>query len=1393
MFRFVRFIGLVVLSAAFVLLPAESVQADTITFSNITSGSLSSEVMTLSGGWRWRSMYGNGHMHQGTGNPSPGLYIHTSCCSTPYRMDRTDGQPFSLNSMWGSGGASGTITSSGGGSQSLHSGTNTFSGSQWTNVTWIEWIAGGGDIDNVVVNSCGGAPSVSAGGPYSVNEGGSVSVSASGSSISSWAWDLDGNGSYETGGQSVTFNSGSYDGPGSRSIAVQGTNNCGSGTSSATVNISNVAPTINSVSAPNGLEGSVVSFSASASDPGPDTLSYLWNFGDGNNGSGANTQHSYSGDGTYTVTLTVSDGDGGTATQSQTVSVSNGDPIISNLVGDASGSEGSTLSWTVLASDPGGDPLTYSWDFGDGSAPVVNGSLPVVNHAYVNEGSYTLQVTVSDGQGGSASSLMTVTVGNSAPLLSALTGDTSGNEGDTYSFSVSASDPGSGDVLSYSWNFGDGSAVVTTSHGSVSHVFADNGTFGVTVTVSDNASPPASDSTTLLVSVSNVAPNLTSVNAPSGDEGTALSYSASASDPGADTLVYTWAMGDGTTLTGASVTHSYGDEGTYSLSLTVNDGDGGTDTASATIQIANVSPTISSAVMPSGDEGQNLIFSAIATDPGNDTLVYSWDFGDGTTDTGALVTHVFADNGNFSVLLTVSDGDGGSDTNTGNVTITNVAPSIDTLVGPSNADEGEAVTFSATTTDPSSTDTANMSYTWSWGDGTSDSSGASPIHAFPDDGNFTVVLSVNDGTDTVTQSHSVVVANVAPEFISTPPATAQEGVVYSYLPVIDDPGDEVFTWSLASSAPPSMTMDPASGELSWTPDYADSLTGTFAVTLTVDDGDGASDVQTWTIEVTFLDADGDGLSDSWEVDNGLDPNDPGDSGADPDGDGLSNSQEYAAGQNPNSFDGPDAPVPLTPLTGEEAVEVTPDLITSNAVDPQGDVLLYEFEVWADANLTVVVSSSGWIAEDAVETFWKVDTPLAENGVYWWRTRAADPNVEGPWSDVQEFMVNISNEAPGAPVAVYPVEGQVVADVTPAMQWAAAVDVDQDELSYTVHIYDSDGETIVAEASELAIAEGEVNGSWDVDVALDEDTVYSWSVMATDEHGLEGPWSELESFLYTLDNGAPEGVALISPEDGSSTPERSPVLVASEGADPEGGALEYIFEVDSVDSFDGSDYATATVTGSGTGTVEWDLGEDGVELPQNAVAYARVSAVDEVGIASVPHTISFEVRGENDPPPVPELLSPVDGATEESVTPVLEAGNVIDPEGDLVFYDFIVATDPELSDVVAGGEGLGLLGGTGPAATDGATSWQVDSNLNGDLYWSARAVDEFGEASEWAAPFALKVEGGEPNVEVPEDVLGGGALEGCDCSMGSADGGLPVRALALLALFMVPITLRRRRR
>lgn len=64
----------------------------------------------------------------------------------------------------------------------------------------------------------------------------------------------------------------------------------------------------------------------------------------------------------------------------------------------------------------------------------------------------------------------------------------------------------------------------------------------------------------------------------------------------------------------------------------------------------------------------SVTFTATGNDPDGDALTYSWSFGDGTSATGASVTHVFAAPGTFNVSVTANDGKQG--TATGNATVT---------------------------------------------------------------------------------------------------------------------------------------------------------------------------------------------------------------------------------------------------------------------------------------------------------------------------------------------------------------------------------------------------------------------------------------------------------------------------------------------------------------------------------------------------------------------------------------------------------------------------------------------------------------------------------------------------------------------------------------------------
>ncbi len=178
--------------------------------------------------------------------------------------------------------------------------------------------------------------------------------------------------------------------------------------------------------------------------------------------------------------------------------------------------------------------------------------------------------------------------GENQPPVADAGGNKTGDEGREITFDASASYDPDGYIVSYTWNFGDG----TTAEGKVvTHAYADNGVYTVTLTVKDNAG--ATDTDTVTATIYNVAPTADANGPYSGSVGEEITFTGSASDPGtADTLTYTWDFGDGSTATGQTVTHAYSQPGNYTVTLTVEDDDGGvgTDTTYAVITEAPAQP-----------------------------------------------------------------------------------------------------------------------------------------------------------------------------------------------------------------------------------------------------------------------------------------------------------------------------------------------------------------------------------------------------------------------------------------------------------------------------------------------------------------------------------------------------------------------------------------------------------------------------------------------------------------------------------------------------------------------------------------------------------------------------------------------------------------------------------
>jgi|GEM_PF-3016537 len=453
-----------------------------------------------------------------------------------------------------------------------------------------------------IANAAGQPPVANAGGPYGGVAGTAISFSGAGSSdpkseALTYAWSFgDGSGGSGVAPTHTYAAAGSY----TVTLTVTNTDNL-SKAASTTATITAAAPktpTANAGGPYAGSAGAAVNFSGlQSSDPSNlaaagYALTYVWNFGDGGTGAGPTPVHTYAAAGTYTVSMMVTTASGGTATGTATATIDAGSPVAgaptANAGGPYAGTQSSAIAFNGSASsDPNALPLTYSWDFGDGTT--ATGVNPT--HAYGKGATYSVALTVSNGTASSTASTVATVTGPTSLSVNA-GGPYSGTAKKALMLDGTHTNNPNSRQLSYLWDFGDGS---TSAGAQPTHIYAAQGSYTVSLTVTDGQ---ISGNATTTAAVA--APAAESITASAGGPyaettGRTVTFDASASiDSDGNPLTYAWSFGDGTTGTGTTPSHAYTTKGTYTATVTATSGSV-TGTATATVVVTqSIAVTISS-------------------------------------------------------------------------------------------------------------------------------------------------------------------------------------------------------------------------------------------------------------------------------------------------------------------------------------------------------------------------------------------------------------------------------------------------------------------------------------------------------------------------------------------------------------------------------------------------------------------------------------------------------------------------------------------------------------------------------------------------------------------------------------------------------------------------------
>ena len=567
-------------------------------------------------------------------------------------------------------------------------------------------------------------------------------------------------------GQLQTSASLDYESKSSYSVTITVSDgNNGSDTIIVTIHISdvdeapdNIAPTFSEGDsttrsiAENTGSGVDIGSTVSATDENGDTLTYTLSGTDAtsfsvDSSSGqlrTSAPLDYETKSSYSLTLSVSDNNGGTDSISITITVNDIDEVPANnapafTAGDSTTrtvaentAAGTDIGSEITATDADQNPLLYGLTGSNASTfSIVSTSGQLKTKAALNHeatSSYSLTVTVSDGQGGTDSISVTINVSdvNEAPVF---------DDGETTSRSIAensavdvnigaavkATDPDDGAELTYTLGGSDAASfAIDVKTGQLKTKamldFEEKQTYAVTVSVTDGS---LDDSIRVTIDVSNLN-EVRSNKPPVFDDGTSTSRSVaentgadenigsavSATDDDGDELTYTLGGSDASSFSidsddGQLKTNSalnYESKNGYSVTITVNDGST-TVNISVKINVTDVNEapvyaddSVIRSVAENAATGTDIGSAVTATDPDGDDLTYTLSGEDASSfsideDSGQLKTQAsldFEDTSSYSVTVTAEDPD-------------NLSDSINVTINITDVEENRAPTFTEDT------------------------------------------------------------------------------------------------------------------------------------------------------------------------------------------------------------------------------------------------------------------------------------------------------------------------------------------------------------------------------------------------------------------------------------------------------------------------------------------------------------------------------------------------------------------------------------------------------------------------------------------------------------------------------------------------------------------------
>ena len=618
----------------------------------------------------------------------------------------------------------------------------------------------------------------------------------------SWKWILgDGTISYEQNPSVIYFNPGTYN----VKLVVQNA----SGSDSIVRNqyiMVYAKPTVDfSTSSTVGCSPMTVNFT-DLSIAGSGTInSWQWDFGDGTFSTLQNPTHTYTSTGNFNISLLIKNNYGcqQALTRTNLINITN-KPVASFSFGSTANC-GAPFTLAFQNQSTGSSTLTYQWNFGDGGTSTEANP----SHTYTTTGTFSVKL-ITTNQNGCSDTLLIRNALTIANNTSSFTSPATICQNSSFTINnTSTPSP-----INSSWIFSDGTS---SNDINPTKTFTTAGSYQIKMINNYGTC------------IDSLIKNITVLAQPSADfAGSPLSscfapLTVNFTNSSSGATSYLWTFGDGTnsTSTQANPSHTYNQQGNYTVSLKTTGANGCTLTNTINQYVNIQLPVATIANMPQKGCAP-LTNTFVSNVVGGDAIVsYFWDFGDGSTSTQATPTHTFSA-GSYNIKLIIITASGCTDTVVYLAGVkAGTRPQANFSATPRDVCAQTPVVFSDLTTPTAPSQAAPNQWLWNFGDGAVSTS-QNPQHVYVDTGYFPVqLIAYNNGcADTVNFTDYVHISPPIAVFTTLSSCTNRLTKTFTDRSI----GADTWLWNFGDGTTSTLQNPPA---------HTYSATGTYSVSLTV--------------------------------------------------------------------------------------------------------------------------------------------------------------------------------------------------------------------------------------------------------------------------------------------------------------------------------------------------------------------------------------------------------------------------------------------------------------------------------------------------------------------------------------------------------------------------------